>query len=176
MRAVLKTVLAAAMIMFSLTASAQRSGRTKDPTINRGDGLEMSRSDLSKIRNQKQDKNSRKTNLYMFASSFSMLDSVIYVSDVHKVDSVMVNNKWFLKNRVAFEQQFMDRVSQESVYDLEEVMMPVIYYGEKEKKVLKQREKLIKRNGKSNRYALNTINDFIFVNPVEEAESETEQQ
>ena len=176
MRAVLKTVLAAAMIMFSLTASAQRSGRTKDPTINRGDGLEMSRSDLSKIRNQKQDKNSRKTNLYMFASSFSMLDSVIYVSDVHKVDSVTVNNKWFLKNRVAFEQQFMDRVSQESVYDLEEVMMPVIYYGEKEKKVLKQREKLIKRNGKSNRYALNTINDFIFVNPVEEAESETEQQ
>jgi len=175
MRAVLKTVLAAAMIVFSLSASAQRSGKSKDPTINRGDGLEMSRSDLSKIRNQKQEKNTRKTNLYMFASSFSMLDSVIYVSEVHKVDSVIVNNKWFLKNRVDFEQQFMDRVSQESVFDLEEVMMPVIYYGEKEKKVLKQRDKLMKRNGKTNRYALNFINDFKFVNPVEET-SETEQQ
>lgn len=175
MRAVLNIVLAVAMMLFSLSASAQRSGRTKDPTLNRGDGLEMSRSDLSKMRNQKQDKNSRETNLYMFASSFSMLDSVIYVSDVNKVDSVIVNNRWFLKNRVNFEQQFMERVSQESVYDLEEVMMPVIYYGEKEKKVLKQRDKLIKRNGKTNRYSLFFIKDFRFVNPIEEAEPETEQ-
>lgn len=176
MKSVFKTLFVVTLLVLSLPVTAQRSGATKDPSLNRGDGLAMSRSDLNKMRNQNQDKNIRQTDLYMFASAFSMLDSVIYVSDIHKVDGVTVNNKWFLKNRVDFERQFMERVSEESVYDLEEIMLPVIYYSEKEKNVVKQREKLIKRNAKTNKYSLNYIQGFRFTNPIEVADSTAAQQ
>ena len=72
----------------------------------------MSRKDLAKMRNQKQDKNSRQVDVYMFATSFSILDSILYVSDIQLVNDVTVNNKWFIKERLVFEKQFADFVTQ----------------------------------------------------------------
>ena len=79
MRPITKTFLAAMMLMLSLSASAQRSGRTGDPTLNRGEGLEKTRADLSQMRTQSQNKNSRQVDVYMFATSFSLLDSVSFL-------------------------------------------------------------------------------------------------
>ena len=93
---VTKPALLATFLLLSLSLAAQRSGRTKDPTLNKGEGLEMTRSDLDKMRNQNQNKNARQVDVYMFAASFSILDSVLYVSDIQKVNDVVVNNRWFI--------------------------------------------------------------------------------
>ena len=161
MRPVFKPFLAVLMLMLSLSASAQRSGRTNDPTLNRGEGLEKTRDDLSKMRNQSQNKNSRQENIYMFAASFSLIDSVLFVSDVQKVDDVIVNNKWFVKERASFETQFTDHVRG----GFNESYLTSIYFSEKSQKMNKRRAKLIKRNARKNGFNLVQVSDFKFVNP-----------
>lgn len=162
MKTVFKPVLAAAFLLFTLSVSAQRSGRTQDPTLNKGEGLEMNRKDLAKMRNQKQDKNSRQVDAYMFATCFSLLDSVIYVSDVQLVNDVTVNNKWFLKERLVYEKQFSDYVVGA---DESESFMASLLFSEKEKKLVKKRERLIKRSKKKNGFRLYQITDFTFSTP-----------
>ena len=166
MRPVFKPFLAVLMLMLSLSASAQRSGRTNDPTLNRGEGLEKTRDDLSKMRNQSQNKNSRQENIYMFAASFSLIDSVLFVSDVQKVDDVIVNNKWFVKERASFETQFTDHVRG----GFNESYLTSIYFSEKSQKMNKRRAKLIKRNARKNGFNLVQVSDFKFVNPDSQAE------
>ena len=162
MRPFFKPFLAVLLLMLSLSVSAQRSGVAKDPTLNRGEGLERTREDLSKMRNQTQDKNSRQVDVYMFAASFSLLDSVLYVSDVQKVDDVIVNNKWFVKERPAFESQFTSHIGG----NYNESLLTTLYFSEKLKKVSKRRSRLLKRNSKKNGFELRPVSDFRFVNPV----------
>ena len=64
MKAVLKPILTATLLLVAMSLSAQRSGRSQDPTLNKGEGLEMNRSDLDKMRNNNQDKKSRNVDLY----------------------------------------------------------------------------------------------------------------
>lgn len=161
MRAVLKPILTATLLLVAMSLSAQRSGRSQDPTLNKGEGLEMNRSDLDKMRNNNQDKKSRNVDLYMFAASFSVLDSVLYVCEVQKVNDVTVNNKWFVKERAAFEEEFTDRVR----IGADESLLTSLYFSEKAKKVSKSRARLIKRNAKKNHFALIEIPDFSFTNP-----------
>lgn len=161
MRTVFKPLFAAALLLITSPLGAQRSGATKDPTLGRGEGLEVTRNDLDKMRNQNQDKNSRQVDIYMFAASFSLIDSVLYVSDVQRVDDVIVNNKWFIKERADFEKQFHDYVTM----GFNESQLTSIYFSEKQKKMEKNRARLIKRNGKKNRFALIEVKDFIFKNP-----------
>jgi len=158
MRTVLKPVLALAFLLFVLPLSAQRSGVTKDPTLNRGEGLERSRSDLEKMRNQSQDKNGKVVDLYMFAASYSLLDSVMYVSDIQLVKDLSVYNRWFLRNRSDYEKQFNSFAAQERY----ELYVPVIYFAEKKKKLVKQREALIKRNKRKMGFYLVEVDDFQF--------------
>jgi len=158
----LRPVLAAAFILFALPISAQRSGRTQDPTLNKGEGLEMSRKDLDKMRNQNQDKNSRQVDVYMFATSFSLLDSVIFVSDIHMVNDVTVNNKWFIKDRMAYEKQFSEYVIAAGG---DESYMSSLLFSEKQKKLVKQRERLIKRNKKKIGLKIVQVSDFQFSKP-----------
>lgn len=165
MRAVLKPILTATLLLVALSLSAQRSGRTQDPTLNKGEGLEKTRSDLDKMRNNNQDKKSRNVDLYMFAASFSVLDSVLYVSEVQKVNDVIVNNKWFVKERAAFEEQFTERVR---IGD-DESLLTSLYFSEKSKKVIKSRARLIKRNGKKNKFSLIEVSGFSFSNPQSES-------
>lgn len=163
MSTVLKPAILAAFLILSLTVSAQRSGRTGDPTLNKGEGLERTRNDLDKMRNQNQDKNSRQLNLYMFAASFSLLDSVLYVSEISEVDDVTVNNKWFIKDRSNFESQFTDHVKTGN----DDSMLTSVYFSEKEKKVAKRRSRLVKRNAKKNKFLLIKVSDFAFSRPSE---------
>jgi len=120
----------------------------------------MTRKDLDKMRNQNQDKNARQVDLYIFAASFSLLDSVIYISDIRKVDDVTVNNKWFIKNRADFETQFTDYIKEGT----DESLLTSIYFSEKEKTLIKRRARLIKRNEKKNRFKLIQISGFNFTN------------
>ena len=164
MRTVLIPILMVAFVLIALPVSAQRSGRTKDPTLNKGEGLEMSRKDLDKMRNQKQEKNARQVNVYMFAASFSVLDSVLFVSDIQYVNDVTVNNKWFVKERLAFEKQFTDFVV--GTGDEAESFMTSLQFSEKEKKLQKNRARLIKRSQKKNGFKMHQIPGFKFENPV----------
>ena len=116
------------------------------------------------MRTQSQNKNSRQVDVYMFATSFSLLDSVLFISDIQKLDDVTVNNKWFLKERAGFEEQFNEHVGA----DVDESLMSSVYFSEKEKKMVKRRAKLIKRNAKKNRFALIQVTDFKFTNIVSE--------
>lgn len=159
----MKPTILAAFLILSLTVSAQRSGRTGDPTLNKGEGLERTRNDLDKMRNQNQDKNARQLNLYMFGASFSLLDSVLYISEISEVDDVIVNNKWFIKDRSSFESQFTDRVKT----DNDDSMLTSVYFSEKEKKVAKRRSRLVKRNAKKNKFLLIKVSDFTFSRPSE---------
>ena len=164
MRGITKPVLTVLILIMSLSVSAQRSGRVSDPTLNKGEGLEKTRADLSKMRTQSQNKNARQVDVYMFAASFSLLDSVLYISGIQKVNNVTVNNKWFVKERPAFESQFTDHIGG----DINESLLSSIYYSEKFKKMQKRRNKLIKRNDRKNRFALIQVGDFKFSNPVPE--------
>ena len=159
----MKPTILAAFLILSLTVSAQRSGRTGDPTLNKGEGLERTRNDLDKMRNQNQDKNARQLNLYMFGASFSLLDSVLYISEISEVDDVTVNNKWFIKDRSSYESQFTDRVKT----DNDDSMLTSVYFSEKEKKVAKRRSRLVKRNAKKNKFLLIKVSDFTFSRPSE---------
>lgn len=163
MRPFVKPVLYAFLLLLSISVSAQRSGRTNDPTLNKGEGLEKTRDDLSKMRNQNQDKSSRQLDVYMFAASFSLLDSVLFVSDIHKVNNVTVNNKWFVKERSLFESQFSEYIHN----GMNDTHLTSIYFSEKLKKIQKRRLRLIKRNAKKNKFELKQIPGFKFSNPVE---------
>lgn len=123
----------------------------------------MSRKDLDKMRNQKQDKNAAQVDVYMFAASFSMLDSVLYISDIQFINDVAVNNKWFLKERLAFEKQFNDYVAGT---DENESYMTSVQFSDKEKKLIKNRERLIKRNKRKTGFKMYQVADFKFSNPV----------
>lgn len=160
----MKPVLMAAFVLIALPVSAQRSGRTKDPSLNKGEGLEMSRKDLDKMRNQKQDKNARQVDVYMFAASFSVLDSALFVSDIQLVNDVTVNNKWFIKDRLAFEKQFTDYVA--GTEEKAESYMTSLLFSEKEKKLQKSRARLIKRSQKKNGFKMQLVSGFKFDRPV----------
>lgn len=164
MRMMCRAFLATALLLISLSVSAQRSGSTKDPTLNRGEGLEMTRSDLDKMRNQNQDKNSKKVDIYMFGASFSILDSVLYVSYTQKMDSVTVNNRWFLKDRASFEKQFTSFVEGRE----DGTHMSTVYYSDKLKTIEKRRERLINRNARKNGFKLKSVPEFRFTNIVPE--------
>lgn len=166
MRTVFKPLFAAALLLVALPLSAQRSG-AKDPTLSRGEGLSVTRNDLDKMRNQNQDKNSRQVDIYIYAASFSLIDSVLYVSDIQKLTDVTVNNKWFLKDRSAFEKQFTQYVSVGS----DESQLTTVVFSEKPKKVQRSRNTLIKRNSKKNRFALKEISDFSFTKVSSEPSS-----
>ncbi len=158
---VAKPALLATFLLLSLSLAAQRSGRTKDPTLNKGEGLEMTRSDLDKMRNQNQNKNARQVDVYMFAASFSILDSVLYVSDIQKVNDVVVNNRWFIKQRSEYESQFTTHIGAGD----EESLLTSLYYSEKLKKITKRRSALIKRNARKNRFLLINVQGFSFSKP-----------
>lgn len=123
------------------------------------------------MRNQKQDKNARQVDVYMFAASFSLLDSALFVSDIQYVSNVTVNNKWFIKDRLLFEKQFADFVLGSDGSENESYMTS-LQFAEKEKKLIRKRERLIKRNKKKNGFKYNSVSAFKFSNPEPEPASE----
>ena len=163
MNLLFKSFLASVTMLLAVSVQAQTVDRTHDPTLNKGEGLEMDRSDLAKMRNQKQDKNTRQIDVYMFGASFSIIDSVLYLSYPQKIEGVTVNNKWFLKNRTEYEKQFCDYVG-----GADASQMSTLFFSDKLKTIEKRRDKLIKRNGRKNRFDLKQVPEFRFNKVTEE--------
>ena len=82
----------------------------------------------------------------------------MYVSDVQFVEGLTVFNRWFLRNRSDYEKQFNSFAAQERY----ELYIPVIYFAESEKKLIRQREALIKRNKRKMGLYLVEVDDFQF--------------
>jgi hypothetical protein len=88
----------------------------------------------------------------------------MYVSDIQLVNDVTVNNKWFVKERLAFEKQFTDFVA--GTDEGAESYMTSLQFSEKEKKLQKNKSRLIKRSQKKNGFKYYQISGFRFENPV----------
>ena len=94
----------------------------------------------------------------MFAIAFSHLDSVVYTTAVQKMENEVVNNGYFLENRSKYESLLLDYM-----YRMGETnRMAVLYFDEKEKKVVKKKQKVLKRIKKHHSYSVGELLDFSF--------------
>ena len=119
----------------------------------------MSKKDVESIRNDGQDKKAKTTDVYVCAISFSPVDSTMYISNIQKIEQVVVKNKWFIDNRQALEQEFDDYVKDKAG----DLQYSSLFFSEKEKRVLKQRERIIRKNNKKKRFNMRyTGADFKF--------------
>lgn len=144
----------------SVFSSAQIADRTQSPVLQPGEGLTKSKKDVESMRNDKQDKKARITDVYVCAFSFSLVDSIMYMSNIYKIEKATVRNKWFLENRADLEQKFEEYVRGRAGGDLQ---LSSLFFSEKEKKVLKERERIIKKNRKKNKFKVQyTGADFRF--------------
>lgn len=127
-----------------------------------GQGLKMDRKDLDKMRNDNQDKKSKTVDVYLAAVSYSIVDSVMFVSDIQKMDDETVNNRWFLINRQAYENQFSAFVSDGK----DETMLSFLYFSSKSADVEKKVRHLLKRNSKTNEFEVKKIGGEFSFTPV----------
>ncbi|HOD69302.1 MAG: hypothetical protein ACOX32_00790 [Bacteroidaceae bacterium] len=143
----------------SVQSVAQVPDRTRNPVLQPGEGLVTSKTDIESMRVNKQDKRAKTVDVYMFALSFSPVDSVMYISDIEKIEQAVVRNKWFLEDRKLFEESFQDYVRARAG----DLQLSSLYFYEKENKVLKKREQIIRKNSKKKRFNINyTGSDFRF--------------
>ncbi len=141
------------VLMLSVGVVAQAQNLSKSAVLEAGQGLEMNRGDLEKMRNNSQDKKSKVVDVYLMAVSYSIVDSVMFISDIRKMDNETVNNHLFLINRQAYENQFSSFVSDGN----DETMITFLYFSEKEKDILKRRSHLLKRNARTNKFEVKKI-------------------
>ncbi len=152
------------VLLLSVGIVAQAQNRSKSAVLETGQGLEMDRGDLEKMRNNNQDKKSRVVDVYLMAVSYSIVDSVMFVSDIRKMDNETVNNHYFLINRQAYENQFSAFVSDGN----DETMITFLYFSEKEEDLFKKESRLLKRNAKTNKFEVKkTGAEFAFTSITE---------
>lgn len=138
---------------------AQTPDRTKSPVLQPGEGLTKSKKDVEAMRNDKQEKRVREADVYVCALSFSPVDSVMFLSNIQKMENAVVRNRWFLEDRAVLEKKFEDYVRERAG----NFQLSSIFFSEKEKKVLKQRERIIRKNNKKKRFKVQyTGADFRF--------------
>lgn len=143
------------LLLLPACASARQSGGAKSPVLEAGQGLKMNRGDLEEMRNNSQDKKSRKADIYVVAVSYSIVDSVMYVSDVRKMEDETVNNRLFLIHRQAYENQFSAFVSGGN----DETMMTYLHFSEREKEPARYLKHLLKRNSKTNKFEVKRVGE-----------------
>jgi len=142
---------------------AQVPDRTQSPVLGAGDGLRMSRSSLERMKNNKQDFAQQQLDVFIFGVSFSLVDSVMFVSDIQKLQSESVNNRWFMKNRQGYENQFSSFVTDGN----DETMVTFVCFSDKEKKTVRKLDRILKKNAKGNGFPVTKASDFRFV-PIEQ--------
>lgn len=137
---------------------AQNNRTQKSPIVEKGSGLKKSQADVESMRNDSQNKNEEIKDIFMFAMAFSHLDSVLYVTGIQKMENEQVNNGYFLVNRDRYESALLDYM-----YGMgESNRMVVIYFGEKEKSIIKKKQKVLKRVKKHHSYSVGELLDFKF--------------
>lgn len=148
------------MSVFSVMGYAQSENeqKQKNPIIEKGGALTRTQADVESMRNDSQNKNSEVKDIYMFAIAFSHLDPVVYTTAVQKMENEVVNNGYFLENRSKYESLLLDYM-----YRMGETnRMAVLYFDEKEKKVVKKKQKVLKRIKKHHSYSVGELLDFSF--------------
>lgn len=101
--------------------------------------------------------------VFIFGVSFSLVDSVMFVSDIQKLQSESVNNRWFMKNRQGYENQFSSFVTDGN----DETMVTFVCFSDKEKKTVRKLDRILKKNAKGNGFPVTKASDFRFV-PIEQ--------
>ncbi len=134
MRLSFKLLLAFALLTVPALSYAQDSGAAAGHS-------KKSKTKAAKVEN---------LDVYMFGAAYSMIDSVLVISDIQRMEQVRVSNKWFLTDRKDFESQFDDYVSQQYGTSA----LAFVTFSPKEKPVLKQRERLIRKARKKSGYTL----------------------
>ena len=157
----IRNLTLACLLVFAASSYcyAQTPDRTQSPVLQPGEGLTRSRKDVESIRNDNQDKRARQTVVYVCALSFSPVDSVMFISNIQKIEQTIVRNRWFLEDRAVLERKFEDYVRDRAG----NLQLSSLFFSEKEKKVLKQRERIIRKNNKKKRFKVQyTGADFRF--------------
>lgn len=143
--------LSVALLMLPTLICAQNHGGS--PVLQPGQGLETTRKDLAETHNNKQEKRTEQVDVYMFAVSYSLIDSTMYISDVQFMPDETLNNHWFLKNRQGYENQFSAYVTDGN----DESQLAFLYFSEKKEKVTRKIERIMKRNAKTNNFPITRV-------------------
>lgn len=103
-------------------------------------------------RDKKDDKKIKEVPVYIWGASISFSDSVVYFTEIQKLDSIVLNNG-FLPHRQYYAYELKDYMNfQENMPG----RISMIYFDEKrgklEKKEQKIKKRLIEKEGKSVRY------------------------
>jgi len=150
-------------VLMPAAVLAQAPDRTQSPVLGVGQGLQMSRGNLEKMRNNKQDVAHQQLDVFIFGISFSLVDSVMFVSDVQELKSESVNNRWFLKNRQGYENQFSSFVTDGN----DETMVTFVYFSNKEKRVVRKLDAILRKNARNNAFPVSKASGFKFI-PIEQ--------
>lgn len=146
------------MSVFSIMGFAQSEDRQKNPIVEKGGALTRTQADVESMRNDSQNKNAEVKDIYMFALAFSHLDSVVYVTKIQLMENETVNNGYFLENREKYESLLLDYM-----YEMgESNRLAVLYFNEKEKNIIKKKQKVLKRIKKCHSYSVGELLDFSF--------------
>ena len=148
------------MSVFSVMGFAQseKEQKQKSPIVEKGGALTRKRADVESMRNDSQYKNAEVKDVYMFALTFSHLDSVVYVTKIQLMENETVYNGYFLENRDKYESILLDYM-----YGMgESNRLAVVYFNDKEKNIVKKKQKVLKRIKKRHSYSVGELLDFSF--------------
>jgi hypothetical protein len=131
--------------------------------MNPTEGLTASKEDINSKYSNKKIKNADTVSVYIFAVSFSFMDSTLYLSDIQKVDSAVVFNNTFLGGINSYEQQFasyLERLGNNS-------QIPVVYFSKGEKAIQKRYRNAAKQSSKKLKLEVTKVgNGFSFSAPI----------
>jgi hypothetical protein len=139
-------------------AQSENEKKQKSPIVEKGGALTRTQADVESMRNDSQYKNAEVKDVYMFALTFSHLDSVVYVTKIQLMENETVYNGYFLENRDKYESILLDYM-----YGMgESNRLAVVYFNDKEKNIVKKKQKVLKRIKKRHSYSVGELLDFSF--------------
>lgn len=151
------------LLLISLNSFSQTANnRSVNPIMRPTEGLTASKETVNSKYSNSKIKNADTVSVYMFAVSFSFLDSTLFISNIQKVDNTVVFNNTFLDGITSYEQQFENYVEQLGYKS----QIPVVYFSKKEKIIQKQYQNAAKRSSKKLKLEITEIKEvFRFSTP-----------
>lgn len=151
----LSLLLLSAAMLVQLPAAAQGFslvGADGAPIVKKG------RKNKIAVEESSEDRKSEMIPVYMFGVSFSFSDSIMYMTDVQRMDSVEVSGDFFMKDRNAYGNQLK--------YWLEKggapVQVPSLFFYKKQSQARKGISSVRKRALKKHKGTIITVPDFKF--------------
>lgn len=103
--------------------------------------------------------------VYVFGFSFSFMDSTIYFTDVHLIDSAQTGSHGMLLKRGVFSDQMKNYLVQQGVQS----PTCALFFSSSKKKADKELSKVMKRYGKENNllWMILSKDEFRFINSLD---------